>query len=116
MRDGMDIRAHKKYSTFAAKQRGNVEIDDLSFFQALHSIAENGCKWRALPEKFVNWNSIYYRFRYWIDIGIFDRIEKHFKSQVINIKGIKAFVLDSAYIKVYPDGTGAPKKRTIVRY
>jgi len=93
------------------KQRGNIEIDDLSFFQALHSIAENGCKWRALPEKFGNWNSIYYRFRYWIDIGIFDRIEKHSKSQVINTKVIKAFVTDSGYIKIHPDGTGAPKKR-----
>ncbi|MCL2005273.1 MAG: transposase [Planctomycetaceae bacterium] len=58
------------------KQRGNVEIDSLSFFQALHSIAENGCKWRALPKKFGNWNSIYCRFRYWMDRGIFDRIEK----------------------------------------
>ena len=55
-------------------QRDNVEIDDLSLLQALLSIAENGYKWRALPEKFANWNSIYYRFRYWIDIGIFDRI------------------------------------------
>jgi len=30
--------------------------------------------------------------------------------QTIDIKGIKSLALDSAYIKVHPDGTGAPKK------
>jgi len=75
-------------------QHGNVESDYLSFFQALQSIAENGCQWRALPKKFGNWNTIYYRFRYWIDRGIFDRIDcfakKHeeLQSQAIAIKGI----------------------------
>ena len=93
------------------KQRGNVEIDYLSFFQALQYIAENGCKWRALPPKFGNWNTIYCRFRYWIHRGIFDRIEKELQSQAIAIKGIKALALDSTYIKVHPDGTGAPKKK-----
>ena len=97
------------------KQRGNVEIDSLSFFQALHYIAENGCKWRALPKKFGNWNSIYCHFRYWIDRSIFDRIEKELQLQAIAIQRIKALVLDSTYIKVHPDGTGAPKK-TLVRY
>ena len=94
------------------KQRGNVEIDNLTFLQALQYIAENGCRWRAIPEKFGNWNSIYCRFRYWIDTGVFDRIEKELQSQAIAIKGIKALALDSTYIKVHPDGTGAPKKRT----
>jgi transposase len=94
------------------KQRGNVEIDNLTFLQALQYIAANGCRWWAIPEKFGNWNSIYCRFRYWIDTGVFDRIEKELQSQAIAIKGIKALALDSTYIKVHPDGTGAPKKRT----
>ena len=40
------------------KQRGNVEIDNLTFLQALQYMVENGCRWRALPEKFGNWNTI----------------------------------------------------------
>ena len=47
------------------------------------------------------------RFRYWIDRGIFDRIEKELQSQAISIKGIQALALDSTYIKAHPDGTGA---------
>ena len=40
------------------KQRGNIAIDYLRFFQALHYIDKNGCTWRDLPKDFGNWNSI----------------------------------------------------------
>ena len=36
------------------KQRGNVEVENITFLRALQYIAENGCKWRALPEHFGN--------------------------------------------------------------
>jgi transposase len=92
-------------------QRGNVEIDNLTFLRALQYMAENGCRWRALPKHFGKWYTIYQRFRRWIDKGVFDRIEKELQSQAIDVKGIKALALDSTYIKVHPDGTGAPKKK-----
>jgi transposase len=92
------------------KQRGNVEIDYLSFFQALHFVAKNGCTWRSVPVQYGNWNSIYSRFLYWARIGVFDRIEDAFMRQAVDIKGIKSLALDSTYVKVHPDGTGAPKK------
>ncbi len=92
-------------------QRGNVVIDHITFLNALQYMAENGCRWRALPEKFGKWSTIYGRFRYWIETGVFDRIEKELQSQAIEIKGIKALALDSTYIKVHPNGTGAAKKR-----
>ena len=44
-------------------QRGNVKIDNYTFINAILYIAENGCKWRALPEKYGKWNSIYQRFK-----------------------------------------------------
>ena len=93
------------------KPRGTVKIDHLTFLQALQYIAENGCRWRALPKTFGKWSTIYRRFRRWIDLGIFDLIAKELRTQAIAIKGIKALALDSTYSKVHPDGTGAPKKR-----
>jgi transposase len=94
-------------------QRGNVEIDNLTFFQALQYMVENGCRWRGLPKYFGKWNTIYRRFRRWIDLGIFDKIEKVLQSQAIAIKGIKALSLDSTYTKGHPNGTGAPKKKDL---
>jgi transposase len=93
------------------KPRGTVKIDYLLFLQALHYMAENGCRWRAIPKEFGNWFTIYRRFRRWIDLGIFDLIEQELQSQAIDVKGVKKLALDSTYIKVHPDGTGAPKKK-----
>ena len=93
------------------KQRGNVEVANLTFFRALQYIADNGCKWRALPEHFGKWYTIYQRFRRWIDKGIFDSIEEYLQTQVIDRVKLTSLALDSTYIKVHPNGQGAPKKK-----
>jgi transposase len=92
-------------------QRGNVEVENLTFLRALQYMAENGCRWRALPKHFGKWYTIYQRFRRWITKGVFDRIEKAQQLQALDIKRIKALSLDSSYVKVHPDGTGAPNKK-----
>jgi transposase len=92
-------------------QRGNVAIDNLTFLRVLQYIDKNGCCWRALPPHFGKWYTIYQRFRRWIALGIFDHIEKELQMQAIAIKGVKALAIDSTYIKLHPDGTGAPKKK-----
>jgi len=96
------------------KQRGNVEIDNLTFLNALQYMTENGCKWRGMPEHFGKWGTIYQRFRRWIDKGIFARIEKELQTQVIDKEKLTSLALDSTYIKVHPDGMGAPKKKSAV--
>ena len=40
-------------------QRGNVRIANLDVINAVLYVAENGCKWRALPERFANWHTMY---------------------------------------------------------
>ena len=64
-----------------------------------------------MPTHFGKWYTIYQRFRRWVDKGIFDRIEAYLQAQVIDIEKITSLALDSTYIKVHPDGTGAPQKK-----
>ena len=33
-----------------------------------------GSPWRDLPAEFGNWNTVFQRFRYWVDRGVFQRI------------------------------------------
>ena len=82
------------------KPHRKAEIDNLTFLQALHYMAENGCRWQAMPEKFGKWDTIDQRFRRWVQLGVFGRIEKELQSQAIDIKGITALALDSTSIKM----------------
>src|ERR1700678_2043836 len=95
-------------------QRGNVTLPNLQVVNAILFIAEQGCKWRGLPERFGKWHSVYTRLNRWSKKGVLDRVfEKLQQEQIVRIK-IEAFCLDSTSIKVHPDGTGALKKRTTV--
>ena len=91
-------------------QRGNVRIANLDVINAVLYVAENGCKWRALPARFGNWHTIYTRMSRWAKSGVLERaFEQLQQAQVVQIK-IEAVSLDSTSVKVHPDGTGAPKK------
>lgn len=91
-------------------QRGNVRVANLDVVNAVLYVAENGCKWRALPPRFGNWHTIYTRLRRWADAGVLDRIFQALQEhRLIRIR-LECVDLDSASVKVHPDGTGAPRK------
>ena len=91
-------------------QRGNVNVSNLQVINAILFVAEQGCKWRALPPRFGNWHTIYTRMNRWSKAGVLARLFEHLqRRQIIQIK-IEAVSLDSTVVKVHPDGTGALKK------
>jgi transposase len=91
--------------------RFNVSHQNLNVVNAILFVAENGCKWHALPKRFANWHTIYTRMNRWAKAGVLDRLFAELqREQLIRIK-IEAVSLDSTIVKVHPDGTGALKKR-----
>lgn len=52
---------YQKIAKYLPVQRGNVQISNLQLINAILYVAENGCKWRALPEKFGSWHTVYVR-------------------------------------------------------
>ena len=91
-------------------QRGNVEIENILFLQAVFYVAENGCKWRKLPGEFGKWNSVYQRMRRWAENGVWLRVFEALQTKLDITLDVTALSLDSTSIKVHPDGTGALKK------
>jgi transposase len=92
------------------RQRGNISMSNLQMINAILYVAENGCKWRALPKVFGNWNTVYVRMNRWAKNGTLAKVfEVLQRQQIISIK-IEAVSLDSTIVKVHPDGTGALKK------
>ena len=51
-------------------QRGNVQVDNHTFLNALIYIAEKRCTWRNLPKQFGKWATIYKRYRRWSENGV----------------------------------------------
>jgi transposase len=91
-------------------QRGNVRIANLEVINAVLYVAEHGCKWRGLPERFGNWHTIYTRLRRWAEAGVLDRLFQALQEhRLIRIR-VECVGLDSTSVKVHPDGTGARKK------
>ena len=91
------------------RQRGNVRLSNLQVLNAILYVAEQGCKWRAVPKRFGRWHTIYTRMSRWSKAGVLDRVfERLQHAQIVRIK-IEAVSLDSTSVKVHPDGTGALK-------
>ena len=100
----------ERITSHLPRQRGNVSHENLNMINAILFVAENGCKWRALPKRFGNWHTIYTRMNRWAKAGVLDKLfEKLQQEQLIRIR-IESVSLDSTIIKVHPDGTGALKK------
>ena len=99
-----------KITNLLPVQRGNVKNENLLFLNAVLYVAENGCKWRSLPQEYGKWNSIYKKANRWAKNGVLERVFVALqKEQIIQIK-IEHVSLDSTSIKVHPDAHGALKK------
>ncbi len=53
---------------------GRPSKDNRTMLNGMVWIARSGAPWRDLPERYGPWNSVYSRFRKWIDDGILDNI------------------------------------------
>ena len=106
----IDAEQFEKIAKYLPKQRGNVTFSNLQVLNAVLYVAENGCKWRALPKRFGNWHTIYTRLNRWSKSGVLQRVFEQLQSQQLVRVDITAVSLDSTSIKVHPDGTGALKK------
>ena len=92
------------------RQRGNVSLGNLQVLNAILHVAANGCKWRALPESYGNWHTIYTRMMRWSQAGVLDRVFEQLQRQRLMQVHIEAISLDSTTIKAHPDAAGARKK------
>lgn len=92
------------------RQRGNVLLDSFEVINAILFVAANGCKWRALPNHYGCWHTVYTRMSRWAKAGVLDAVFETLQRERLMRVRIEAVSLDSTIIKVHPDGTGAPKK------
>ncbi len=100
---------YKRIAGYFPVQRGNVKTDNRDFINAILYIAENGCKWRALPAEFGKWQTIYKKFSRGAKSGVMQRIFAALQAEEIIAIHVEVLALDSTSFKVHPDGHEALK-------
>ncbi len=82
---------------------GRTGGDGRLFLEAVLWIARTGAPWRDLPETFGNWNSVFIRFRYWVQRDVFKRIF----DAVSDNPDMEFAMIDGTIVKVHRHGQGA---------
>jgi len=106
----LTLAHYSRLVKYLPRQRGNVKSDNLVILNALLYVLENGCKWRALPERFGRWSTVYKRLNRWCHSGVLSRVFEGIQKENIFHMKIEFVALDSSYCKVHPNGCGALKK------
>ena len=80
---------------------GRTGYDNMLALEALIYMAREGCTWRALPDEFGHWGTIYRRFVRWQEQGVFELLFRHFLQR----HGVDSLMVDGTIVHVHQDGT-----------
>ena len=85
--------------------RGAKGRNDRLFLEALHYFAVHNVTWRALPERFGNWNSVWKRFSRLSRSGVFE----DFFALLADLSGSAHLVqmFDSTVVRAHVSAAGA---------
>ena len=71
-------------------------------------VLHEGCRWRALPHDFPNWNTVYWYFARWTDEGTLVQINDVLRRHVRDVAGRdpepSAVIIDSQSVKATEQG------------
>lgn len=85
---------------------GRPALNPRTVFNAILWILGSGAAWRDLPKQYGNWNSIYHKFRNWIESGVFEKI---LQTLIEKSREYYLVEIDSTFCKVHQHAAGARK-------
>ena len=89
---------------------GRPQLNPRRVFDGILWILKSGARWRDLPARYGNWNSIYHKFRLWCKLSLFDRLLKFINGDA---KETIFLELDSTFCKVHQSACSALKEQAI---
>src|ERR671920_1914314 len=102
----------KVLQVFAAScsRRGAKGRNDRRFLEALHYFTVHNITWRALPECFGNWNSVWKRFWRLSQAGVFEAFFEALAALSDTAHLVQMF--DSTIVRAHVSAAGAKGGRT----
>ena len=100
---------------FAASRsrRGDKGRDDRKFLEALHYFVVHNITWRALPERFGHWNSVWKRFWRLSRAGTFEALFDALAAMSGTAHLVQMF--DSTVVRAHGSAAGAKGGKMIKR-
>ena len=86
-------------------KRGRPRKDNRTILNGMIWIARSGAPWRDLPERYGPWETVYSRFRKWIEDGIFDNVIRVLSLDV----DLSELSLDGSIVQAQQHSAGAKK-------
>lgn len=86
-------------------KKGRPAKDNRVVFNAIVWIARSGAPWRDLPERYGSWETVYSRFRKWMDDGVLDNI---FHTLSLEAE-LEELSIDSTIVRAHQSSAGAKK-------
>ncbi|WAJ29467.1 transposase [Jeongeupella avenae] len=86
-------------------RRGDKGRNDRLFLEALHYFSTHNITWRALPERFGKWNSVWKRFDRLSKAGVFEIFFDHLASLSSSAHLVQMF--DSTVVRAHVSAAGA---------
>lgn len=94
-------------------RRGRKATDDRLFLEAMHFFTVENVCWRALPERFGPWNSVWKRFDRLSKAGVFEAFLDMLASMSPSAHLIQMF--DSTIVRAHVSAAGAKGGKTVRR-
>jgi len=86
-------------------RRGAKGRDDRLFLEAMHYFSVHNISWRALPERFGHWNSVWKRFDRLSKAGVFETFFDHLAALSSSAHLVQMF--DSTVVRAHVSAAGA---------
>ena len=94
----------------ACRKVGRPSLNPRIVFNAILWILKSGARWRDLPARYGNWNSVYHKFRQWSSGGLFKHLLNRLNAEADNSTLLE---MDSTFCKVHQSACSSSKSQAI---
>jgi transposase len=87
--------------------------DNRRYFEGILWVTRTGSQWRHLPDEYGKWNSVFRRFRRWVEGGVFDAMLETLSD--LARRDRRADMVDSTVIRAHHCAVGIKRGLKIRR-